>query len=124
MAKAYPTLYADTAQLFLTYTRQRLYELKELIGNATDQHGMFKRVRKEFDDRLSQRSKQWVGRQKHELGEAVATYEFEREMLEEIIRTLNVCTTCEGVGALREIIAQDESRSHTCSACGGKGYRE
>lgn len=34
----------------------------------------------------------------------------------------NICKSCNGIGQVRNFIAQDESRIEKCDSCKGKGY--
>lgn len=36
----------------------------------------------------------------------------------------NICRKCNGIGQIRNFIAQDESRLENCEYCKGKGYLE
>lgn len=46
-----------------------------------------------------------------------------RNIRDELKKTQNICTDCDGHGQVREFIAQDESRLVECRICKGRGVR-
>ena len=115
MARAYDHMPRFSRLVY--YISQRMHELE----GKRDALEAERRMWKETTDLITLGSQEFVRERMGEIEVCLEKIALECREWDAIKTYLPICKTCGGYGETREMIDQDESRLHKCSACRGTG---
>ena len=116
--------YMPLLRRVISFANDAACELEEEKKNHREEAFMWKAFLKNKKRRfLSKNTELFINERIKFLNEKCADLNSEIERWQSIIRSVNPCEKCGGVGEFRVVVEQDESKRIKCTACKGRGIK-